>query len=152
MPIPIIFGNQSSIHATCKGTITLSLSNPAHVLQLEGVLFAPGNGCNLLSVGSLTGLNSYNLIKSGTTLAPCQCIGGMHRLHCRIVDKRTFPLVGTTSANSTYTLNSALNPTAAVSTPANYASAIPLPLRIWHRHLGYFNKLPIKRLVSRLVF
>ena len=51
-PVPITLGNQSSIKATCIGTIVLKVTS--YTLRIENVLYAPAIGCNLLSVGKLT--------------------------------------------------------------------------------------------------
>ena len=51
--VPITLGNQSSIQATCIGTIMLKLPT-GHALRIQDVLYAPDIGCNVLSVGKLT--------------------------------------------------------------------------------------------------
>ena len=119
-PIPIILGNQLSIQAICIGTVILRLPEnhvphsshaPGHALNLENVLYAPGIGCNLLSVGRLTSSTSFNsykmtfgngachlIDKTGVSVSSCKQIGGMYKLQCRVVDKSTFSLKATSKA------------------------------------------------------
>ena len=144
-PIPITLGNQSSIHATCIGTVVLKLPDSKHALTLENVLYAPDFGCNLLSVGKLTTSNTYSMTfgggvcqivdKAGTAMASCKKVGGMYKLHCSVIDKSTFALAAaSTSSNASNHANAAIHGNS--SKPAT----APLPLHVWHRRLGHLKK------------
>ena len=142
-PIPIVLGNQSTTQAICIGTSRLKLHS-GHALKLDNVLYAPGLGCNLLSVGKLTSSSSYHMTfrngtchlidQSGISVSSCNRIDGMYKLHCH-VDKKTFALKATSGATSR---------------TASKASSAALPLDVWHRRLGHLNERSVKLLASGL--
>ena len=152
-PIPITLGNQSSIQATCIGTIMLKLST-GHTLKLQDALYAPDIGCNLLSVGKLTSGSCKMtfqsgicqvLDKTGACMSSCKRVNGMYKLHCQVMDKTVLALQAAKSA-----ISAAAAPTAAPTAATLVPPASPLPLQVWHRRLGHLNGQSVKLLASGL--
>ena len=142
MPVSITLRNQSSIKATCIGTIVLKVTS--HTLRLENVLYAPAIGCNLLLVGKLSsgpckmtfqGGICQILDKTCACMSSCKRVKGMYKLHCQGMDK---PVLALQVANS------------AISSEAATSTTPALPLQVWHRRLSHLNGQSVKLIASGL--